>query len=70
MIDSRPFLLHNQTLFVSFRKSITNFTAEDLVNEGVLHPHMRQRIPGEIDRVLGHREVVFFALWITPFSGG
>src|SRR6185295_14217415 len=29
---------------------------EELVREGVLHPHMRQRIPGEIVHVYGHQE--------------
>lgn len=29
---------------------------EDLVREGVFHPHMRQRIPAEIIHVYGHQE--------------
>ena len=29
---------------------------DDLVREGVFHPHMRQRIPAEITHVYGHQE--------------
>lgn len=29
---------------------------EDLIAEGVFHPHMRQRIPAEISHVYGHQE--------------
>ena len=28
----------------------------DLIGEGIFHPHMRQRIPGEITHVYGHQE--------------
>jgi ribosomal protein L40E/SOS-response transcriptional repressor LexA len=37
-------------------------TVEELVNEEVFHPHMRQRIPSEITRVYGHQEEAIRAI--------
>ncbi len=37
-------------------------TVEDLVAEGLFHPHMRQRIPTEITRVYGHQEEAIRAI--------
>ncbi|OIP92909.1 MAG: hypothetical protein COS57_10465 [Syntrophobacterales bacterium CG03_land_8_20_14_0_80_58_14] len=37
-------------------------TVEDLVNEGLFHPHMRQRIPSEITRIYGHQEEAIRAI--------
>lgn len=31
-------------------------SVDDLIREGLFHPHMRQRIPAEITRVYGHQE--------------
>ena len=31
-------------------------SVDDLITEGLLHPHMRQRIPAEITHVYGHQE--------------
>lgn len=35
---------------------------EDLVGEGIFHPHMRQRIPQEITHVYGHQEEAIRAI--------
>ena len=35
---------------------------EELVDEGVFHPHMRQRIPSEIARLYGHQEEAIRAI--------
>jgi len=37
-------------------------SVEDLVAEGLLHPHMRQRIPPEITHVYGHQEEALRAI--------
>lgn len=35
---------------------------EDLVREGILHPHMRQRIPAGITHLYGHQEEAIRAI--------
>ncbi|MDY0188746.1 MAG: DEAD/DEAH box helicase, partial [Syntrophus sp. (in: bacteria)] len=37
-------------------------TIEELVREGIFHPHMRYRIPAEISRVYGHQEEAIRAI--------
>lgn len=37
-------------------------SVQRLIDEGVFHPHMRQRIPAEITHVYGHQEVAIHAL--------
>jgi len=43
--------------FISLSRPFrTGVAVEDLVKDGVLHPLMRQRIPGEITHLFGHQE--------------
>jgi hypothetical protein len=37
-------------------------SVEDLIREGIFHPHMRQRIPAEISHVYGHQEEAIRAI--------
>ena len=37
-------------------------TVDGLIAEGVFHPHMRQRIPGDISHVYGHQEEAIRAI--------
>ena len=41
---------------------------DDLVREGIFHPHMRQRIPPEITRVYGHQEEAIRAIRAGRFT--
>ena len=43
----------------SFRKGAA---VEDLIGEGIFHPHIRQRIPSEINNVYGHQEEAIRAI--------
>ncbi|MFV2066467.1 MAG: hypothetical protein ACC645_05765 [Pirellulales bacterium] len=44
-------------LFVSLSRAFRQGTAvDDLIAEGVFHPHMRQRVPEGITHIYGHQE--------------
>lgn len=43
--------------YISLSRSFRQGAAvDDLITEGVFHPHMRQRVPGEITHLYGHQE--------------
>lgn len=49
--------------FISLSRSFRQGAAVDsLIQEGVLHPHMRQRIPAEITHLYGHQEEAIRAI--------
>ena len=49
--------------YISLSRSFRRGAAvEDLISEGIFHPHMRQRIPGEIEHVYGHQEEAMRAI--------
>ncbi len=49
--------------YISLSRSFRQGSSvEDLIAEGVLHPHLRQRIPDEIHQVYGHQEEAIRAI--------
>ena len=50
--------------YISLSRPFRQGTAvEDLVREGIFHPHMRERIPKEISLVYGHQEEAIRAIY-------
>ena len=49
--------------YISLSRSFRRGAAiDDLISEGLFHPHMRQRVPAEITHVYGHQEQAIRAI--------